>query len=485
MISHITFPWAPKRPGRRAILVALAALLLIRVILMIWLPLTDSTEARYAEIARKMVETGDWITPQFDYGVPFWGKPPLHSWVAALGMALFGVGAFGARLFILAAALGVLALLFGWAKRDHGSTVAMAATAICGSGVMFFGAAAFVMTDMVMCAGTTLSMVAFYRCAQGDRSIWGYLFFIGLGIGLLAKGPTAAALTALPILLWVAATARWRALAALPWAGGVLLTLLLTLPWYISAELKTPGFLRYFLIGEHIERFLVPGWSGDLYGSGHFEPKGRIWVFGAAAFLPWSLAALPLIARPRRLLNGGGQDSYLVCWMLGPLILFTPAANILPAYCLPGLPAAALLLVISWNRVFGLDNRVTALAFGAGLVSAIGAFSLVTALAVLTPDTLRLRSMKVLVDTARHHDLQITFHSFGLRSFSAEFYTAGAVRQLPNPPNLHELSANNRRDAVLSLAQNAPAAGAALGPQFQLEMTTSRFALFLEKDNKP
>ena len=40
-------------------------------------PLTDNTEARYAEIARKICETGHWIVPQIDYGVPFWGKPPL------------------------------------------------------------------------------------------------------------------------------------------------------------------------------------------------------------------------------------------------------------------------------------------------------------------------------------------------------------------------------------------------------------------------
>ena len=47
-------------------------------------PLMDNTEARYAEIARKMVETGDWVTPQFQYGVPFWSKPPLSTWLTAV-----------------------------------------------------------------------------------------------------------------------------------------------------------------------------------------------------------------------------------------------------------------------------------------------------------------------------------------------------------------------------------------------------------------
>lgn len=40
-------------------------------------PLMDTTEARYAEMSRKMLETNQWLVPQFDYGIPFWGKPPL------------------------------------------------------------------------------------------------------------------------------------------------------------------------------------------------------------------------------------------------------------------------------------------------------------------------------------------------------------------------------------------------------------------------
>ena len=61
----------------RAVGFGLVTLLLVRLLDMVVVPLTDPTEGRYAEIARKMVETGNWITPQFDYGVPFWAKPCL------------------------------------------------------------------------------------------------------------------------------------------------------------------------------------------------------------------------------------------------------------------------------------------------------------------------------------------------------------------------------------------------------------------------
>ena len=77
--------------GPRGLWVLLALVLLLRVLTLGLYPLTDTTEARYAEMARKMLESGNWLTPMFDVGVPFWGKPPLSFWLSALPMALGGV----------------------------------------------------------------------------------------------------------------------------------------------------------------------------------------------------------------------------------------------------------------------------------------------------------------------------------------------------------------------------------------------------------
>ncbi|NMS31044.1 ArnT family glycosyltransferase, partial [Vibrio parahaemolyticus] len=75
----------------------LAFALLLRLISLAAYPLMDTTEARYGEMARLMVETGNWLTPQFDYGVPFWGKPPLFTWMSAYGIELFGLNEFAVR----------------------------------------------------------------------------------------------------------------------------------------------------------------------------------------------------------------------------------------------------------------------------------------------------------------------------------------------------------------------------------------------------
>ena len=450
--------FALTRSDQRFLLFALGALFAVRLFAMFWWPLTDSTEARYAEIARKMVETADWITPQFDYGVPFWGKPPLHTWLSALGMKLFGVGAFGARVFIFAASLGVLSLLFSWVRQHQGKDQALVVTTALASSLMFFGASAFVMTDMVMVLGTTLSMIGFYNCLMNSssRSAWGRWFFVGIAIGLLAKGPVALVIIMIALVPWLAVTGRWRELHGFPWLSGLLIAATLTLPWYILAEIKTPGFLRYFLIGEHFQRFVVPGWEGDLYGSGHEQPKGLIWLYAWATFLPWSLFALTLLPRAAFYIKNTGSDrgwhSYLALWVVAPLILFTPAANILPAYALPGLPAAAVLL----------------------------AFLSLTILARYQPGTITDRSERTLVFAAQSYDpdMQITY--WGGRSFSAEFYTRGQVQFTERSAAFDSFQDNGLRDAVAIPASIASELAPFLGPRFDPAGRFGHRILFVE-----
>src|SRR4030095_10262775 len=135
------------------------------------------------------------------------------------------------------------------------------------------------------------------------------------------------------------------------WIPVSLAAVLLTAAWYWSAQRASPGFLEYFLIGEHWKRFVEPGWKGDLYGAAHSHVRGLIWLLWIPAALPWSPAALTWLARalmrPRDSLHSLHADRwalYLVLWAVTPMVFFTPAGNILITYVLPGLPAFALLV---------------------------------------------------------------------------------------------------------------------------------------------
>ena len=417
--------------GPRGLWVLLALVLLLRVLTLGLYPLTDTTEARYAEMARKMLESGNWLTPMFDVGVPFWGKPPLSFWLSALPMALGGVGEFTARLGPLIAALGTLTLFWHWprsvAHRDTQQTatttrannaIAISASIVFLSTPLGFIASAAVMTDMAMVAGTSLSMVAFWRAwtsAHGARGVWPWLFFAGQAIGLLAKGPVAVVLTGVALSLFLligvwrqglASTLQhlWR---ALPWLRGLALTALLVLPWYLLAEQAWPGFLRYFIVGEHWYRFTQSGWKGDLYGVAHAQPKGRIWLFALIATLPWALAALwwalkrwrQNVARAAAFTSPGERD-YLLCWAVAPCVFFTLSGNILPAYALPGLPAFALLVATLWNAAADAPHPSAASArlqvIGTGLAALLTPLAF-TALVLLAPERFDAFSDKALL----------------------------------------------------------------------------------------
>nr|WP_238930431.1 glycosyltransferase family 39 protein [Vibrio sp. S9_S30] len=348
--------------------------MLIRLVSLGILPLMDTTEARYGEQARIMVETGNWLTPMFDYDEPFLGKPPMFTWLSAVGIEVFGVSEFAVRfphwvVGVLTIALGCL-----FAKRVGINPLK---TAVVMATIPVFSiSSGAVMTDMALTFSLTLAMVGFFFCWRGEK-IWGYVGFAGLGLALLAKGPMAIVLMGLSVLPFLiiqhgfigAFVQLWK---RFPIVGGLILMCVIALPWYILAEQANPGFLEYFIVGEHFNRFLVSGWEGDRYGDAHDEPRGMIWLFLMLAALPWSIV-LPLLAVFRftrlkeKFAELPGVFVFLLFWVLSPLILFTFSGNILATYVLPGMPAFALLVAylaeekVSFKATFFKSVTITGL----------------------------------------------------------------------------------------------------------------------------
>lgn len=345
-------------------IVAITIVLLLRLPAMLWLPLVDTSEPRYAEIARLMLVSGDYITPWFEPGVPFWGKPPLSFWTEALSMGLFGVNEFAVRLPSWIVTVLTVYLIFVFVKTFFTEKMALLASLIYASGGLIFISAGAVITDPFLTLGITLSLVALPLTIKTGLKRWQYGFFVGLAIGLLAKGPLALVLVGGVIAVWLLLQQdRLSLLKRLPWGGGLLLTGALSLPWYIAAELKTPGFLNYFIVGEHFMRFIDPGWGGDLYGRAHRRPHGTIWLYWLASALPWSLA-LPFMTwslfRKKPILQT--DDSaylklpiYLILWALCIPVFFTAAGNILYTYAQPSLPALSILIAL-WLNSFNLKR---------------------------------------------------------------------------------------------------------------------------------
>ncbi|MBI2706899.1 MAG: glycosyltransferase family 39 protein [Proteobacteria bacterium] len=420
---------SPHSSSTRLFFYFFSIIIAIRLLGAFFLPVIDPSEARYAEIARKLLESGNWITLFHDYGVPFWAKPPLSSWLSAGGMALLGVNGFGARLPILLLSLGLVGLIMNLANTRRQDGLSTISALILLTGVLFYIASAAVMTDMALAFGTTLSMVAFWHALKEDDGLkWKYLFFIGLAIGLLGKGPIALILTGCPLFLWTMIGLRLKEVwQKLPWISGTLLMLALAVPWHILAELETPGFLNYYIIGEHFSRFFVKGWAGDLYGHAHAEPLGFIWVFWLLATLPWSLWLIGIVGARRRdwrtlFASEDGWVLYLLLWALSPLLIFTFSRNIIWTYSLPGIPAFAVLMGHFLLPLIGTSQWLKRTFFASVCITPLVMLS-ITIYSHFVPEALNNQQRLVQSFMKIHNDSKLIYYC--PNCYSAEFYSQG------------------------------------------------------------
>lgn len=439
------------RKSENILLIFLLLAVSIRLATLGCYPLTDNTEARYAEVSQEMLSSGNWINPQL-HGEKYWSKPPLSIWAASVSMALLGRHEFSARLPSFLFSMIVVMIVFGLGRRHRGSLLACTACVVLLSSALFFISSGALMTDAALTLGTTLSMGSFWLTVRGGKKrshgLQAYLFFVGLTVGLLAKGPVAAVLTFIPIVLWATWKKRWRETwTRMPWISGLVLTAGLTFPWYIAAEYRSPGFLQYFIIGEHWNRYIHSGWAGDLYGSAHAQPRGIIWIFWIAAAFPWSIPACGSLFGRKRfrqslqdLQHADDWSAYFLVWALSPMIFFTLAGNILWTYVLPGLPAFALLIATSIVPppaaiAPSADRRpFTAFWIPAGCLVPV-AFALLIAIWHFVPYK---NSQKYLVNTFRalqsdrHSHLVYVFE----RPYSAEFYSTSTALEAPSVDEL-------------------------------------------------
>lgn len=428
-------------------LFALSFLFLARIISMWFIPLNDSTEARYAEIARKMLETGNWVTLQHDYGIPFWAKPPLSTWLSAISMKLFGVNEFFVRLPGLLLSIAVVWLIWDLAKKHSGIVAGRVAALVLAGTLYFFLDAGTVMTDPALLFCITLITVAFWHAIGGNR-LWSYIFFIALGLGLLAKGPIAIVLAGLPIFFWVLLRAKWLCLwRSFPWFRGILITSVIALPWYILAEIRTPGFLNYFIIGEHLNRFLVPGWTGDKYGMAHDEIWGMIWLYAILGIFPWCIPGAYWLVKywkqvPSLLRDEDGWMLYLFLCTCIPLIFFTFASNIIYTYVFPSLPAFALLFAEAWKRSSCSTkslNWILSLSLFSGVL-----FLLATLAFKISPEIVAKTQKEVILawQQQRPQPGSALIYWDNKTEFSAQFYSRGLAKSTFDNGILRQLLLN-------------------------------------------
>jgi 4-amino-4-deoxy-L-arabinose transferase-like glycosyltransferase len=345
-------------PSLKLISGYLGLILLLRLSTLGTIAITDPSEGRYATIAQEMVLSGDWVTPvTYVEGVrePFLGKPPLGFWASALALKIFGMNEFALRLpSYLAGILALIAIVVTatvWFSLEVGILSALVLSSMF---LFYFLTGACTLDPMLMgvMAGLLASAASAMRETPSRAASYAVFFFAALG--MLVKGPVALALAGGAILPWVILTRKWRALLHLPWIGGSALFFFVTTPWFLYAEQRSPGFLKYFFIHENFLRFLVKDY-GDRYGSGHDHPYGMIWLMFLWATLPWLLFLLAEPRRSWRACAGNHWVLFALLWGIAPALFFSIAHQVSVSYVLPGLPGIAIFIAYAINRALETD----------------------------------------------------------------------------------------------------------------------------------
>ncbi|MGC1818846.1 MAG: phospholipid carrier-dependent glycosyltransferase [Casimicrobiaceae bacterium] len=305
-------------------------------------------EGRYAEIAREMVATGNWVTPRLN-GIKYFEKPALQYWLTAASFEAFGISEWAARLpTALAGFLTVAAI--GWAGAVLASpAVGVYSAAVLASCIWHFGISHILTLDALLSFWLALALVGFLLAQRSDatprsRERMMLLAYAATAAGILTKGVVALAIPGTTLILYSLATrdfAPWRRLYI---AKGLPLLLVLTVPWFVVVSIRNPEFARFFFIHEHIDRFLTK----------ELKRPGPWWYFLPmllAGLLPWTGVFLWRLKASWRdaAADAGGFSWARFCliWSAFILVFFSVSQSKLPSYILPIFPAAA--LVLGWQ----------------------------------------------------------------------------------------------------------------------------------------
>ena len=306
-------------------------------------PMVMPDETRYAEISHEMLDTGEWIVPKLD-GLRYFEKPILGHWLNAVSQYLFGQNAFAVRLpSALAVGFSALAVFLLAYRFAGGIQAGLLAVATFLTSLEVFAIGVFCVLDSVFSLFITATLVTFYFAwmEKASRKKHAFLALSGIfcGLAFLTKGFLAfllPVLVILPLTIW---ERRWKELPALCWIP-LTTAVLVALPWSLAIYFRENDFWHYFLLTEHMGRFLSPNHDQ------HSEPFWFFIPILAGGALPWTLVFLLVIAGLKKTQLKDPFLRFLLCWLVFPFLFFSVCRGKLGTYILPCYPPLVILTAI-------------------------------------------------------------------------------------------------------------------------------------------
>jgi 4-amino-4-deoxy-L-arabinose transferase-like glycosyltransferase len=355
--------------------------------------LMDDVDAVQAQIARNMLESGDWVTARLN-GVAYLEKSPLVYWMMAVSYSIFGVHDWAARLPIGLSTIFLCWLtsrIGSWAFTERVGLYAGLILATC-TGLFLF--TRILIPDVILTGTIALALWAFLRALEGDEPHprrWSSLMAVAIGTGLLLKGLIAAVFPVAAAGLYLLITRQlWsrRAWSRLRPFESIAIIFLIAAPWHLLALVRNPpyfdltmksepghyhGFFWFYFLNEHVFRFLNMRHPRDY----NTVPRTLFWLFHLLWLFPWSAFLPGIFKLSYSPIERAGRMRLLAgCWA-GFVLTFFTFSTTQEYYSMPVYPALALLLGCSMASNDGLSR------WGSRVVSIVAAVAAVATFAIL------------------------------------------------------------------------------------------------------
>jgi hypothetical protein len=320
----------------------------------------DDVDSVQAQIARNMLDSGDWVIAHLD-GVPYIEKSPLIYWTIAVSYRIFGVHDWSARIPVALAAVLLVWLVYRygrWAFEERAGYYAGLVVAAC---VGLFLFTRIQIPDVMLTLSTCLAFWAFQRATDTEEihpQRWAAVLAASLGAGVMLKGLIALVVPGGGIVVYLTSIRQlfspevWKRLRPF---SSALIFLVIAAPWHILATLRMPpyldftmhsgpgeyrGFFWFYFMNEHVLRFLNLRYPRDY----NTVPRPAFWGLHLLWLFPWSVY-FPAVLRERfRPVDRAGKTRLLaLCWA-GFLLVFFTFSTTQEYYSMPIYPALALLL---------------------------------------------------------------------------------------------------------------------------------------------
>lgn len=343
--------------------------------------LVPTDEGRYAEMAREMITSHDWITTRLN-AIKYFEKPPLQTWMNAITFELFGLGEWQARLWTgLCGFFGILLTAYTGCRVFNGR-VGFYAGLVLGASLLWSGMGHVNTLDTGLAAMMLLSLSGLLiaqrnQATSEEQRNWMLVCWAGMALAVLSKGLIGIVLPGAVLVLYTLVARDWRIWKRLHLVKGLILFFAISAPWFIVVSMRNPEFPHFFFIHEHFQRFLtkVHHRTGAWY---YFVP---ILVAGIIPWLGVLLQSLweGLRDRHESSLSGSLEGiagrgfqpkKLLLIWALFIFLFFSISDSKLPSYILPIFPALALLIAAYLERTGTRAIYLTAIIYG--LPAAIG-----------------------------------------------------------------------------------------------------------------